>query len=213
MKKGDKNRYAKWILRAGLALVVFGVILLIFIFFQAIKSEISYLVYNLPKNYSVITKKENSNSENNNSIVAANDDFSLIIPKIGVNSKIIANVDPNDEFQQRTALKEGIAHAKGTSVPSEKGRVFVFAHSSENFYSQSQNNTIFYLLRKLEKGDDVRIVYDGLLYGYLVREIRYVNEDEVEYLAYDDSNNDLVLMTCWPPGTSFKRLLVICERI
>lgn len=214
MKKGESaNEYAKWIFRAGLALVVFGVVLLVFIFFQAIKSEVGYLAYNPPEDYAIVTKKEDSVSESNNSIVAANKDFSLIIPKLGVNSKVVADVDPNDEIQYRAALKKGIAHAKGTSVPDKKGRVFLFAHSSDNFYNQSQSNTIFYLLRKLEKGDDVWVVYDGLPYDYSVKEIRYVNEDEVEYLAHDDSNNDLVLMTCWPPGTSYRRLLVFCNRI
>lgn len=53
-------------------------------------------------------------------VASADNEFSLIIPKIGVNSKVIANIDPTNEVQYKKALKTGLAHARNTSFPMKK---------------------------------------------------------------------------------------------
>jgi sortase A len=134
--------------------------------------------------------------------------FGIVIPKIGANSKVIANVDPFDSQIYQRALTQGVAHAKGTVFPGQTGNSFLFSHSSVNFYEASQYNSVFYLLNKMEPGDLIYV---------------YVNEEKLEYEVTDKGNyaptaidflknygegKTLTLMTCWPPGTTFKRLII-----
>lgn len=212
MKSGEiYSRFSKWVFWAGLLLVAFGLILLVLIFFPTFRSEISYLFYQMPENVAVNSEgKWSVAPSDRKTVIAADSRFSLIIPKIGINSKVIADVNPFDEAEYRRALTKGVAHSRGTSVPGQKGNILIFAHSSDNFYNSNRYNTIFYLLRKLQANDDVWVVYEGILYRYQVKETRYVDENEIDYLKYQPEGNELILMTCWPPGTSFRRLLVVC---
>lgn len=134
----------------------------------------------------------------------------ITIPKIHAQAKIITNVDPWNETEYDLALKKGIAHAKGTALPGEKGTVYLFAHSSGAPWDLSWYNTIFLRLGELEKGDLIIVMNDGKKYDYIVQEKKIVLPDEVNYLL-QTGKDQLILQTCTPIGTSFKRLLVFAR--
>lgn len=157
--------------------------------------------YNINK----ITQKESPKES------PVDENFGIIIPKIRANSKIIANVDPYNEKEYQVALTKGVAHAKGTAFPGQTGNVFIFSHSSENFYEALRYNSIFYLLNKMEKGDEIGIYYKKNKIPYKVVEKKIVDANDVSYLKKNSKKHTLTLMTCWPPGTTLKRLLVIAE--
>src|SRR3989339_451702 len=56
-------------------------------------------------------------------------EFGIVVPKIGANSKVIANVDPYNSKVYQRALTQGVAHAAGTVLPGEIGNSFLFSHS------------------------------------------------------------------------------------
>ncbi|HET7713071.1 MAG TPA: sortase, partial [Patescibacteria group bacterium] len=76
--------------------------------------------------------------------------FGIKIPKIGADSKIFANVDPFDKEEYENYLKQGVAHAAGSSLPEELGNVFLFAHSTATLWESREYNAVFYLLNKLD---------------------------------------------------------------
>ena len=137
--------------------------------------------------------------------------FGIVIPKLGANAHIVPSVDPYNVREYEYALTKGVAQAKGTSVPGEPGNLFLFAHSSENFYVALQYNSIFYLINKLEKGDQILIYYGGAKFSYKVTDKKFVNPKDVSYLSVKSIGGTLTLMTCWPPGTDTERLLVFAE--
>ena len=137
--------------------------------------------------------------------------FSIIIPKINANTKVIDNVDPYDPKIYQLALTKGVAHAKGTSTPDKAGNTFIFAHSAGNWYQANQYNAVFYLLNKLTKGDKIIIYYQSHKYTYTVNGSKTVSPDQLKYLSSTPGQNQLTLMTCWPPGTTLKRLVVIAD--
>ncbi len=53
-------------------------------------------------------------------------DFSIVIPKIAANAKILANIDASNENIYLDALNKGVAHALGTAFPGESGHIFLF---------------------------------------------------------------------------------------
>ncbi|MFA5962291.1 MAG: sortase [Parcubacteria group bacterium] len=207
---GEKKQ--RVIFRAGIFLVAFSLLLFFLIFYPVIKTEIGFL-FSAKKPDVKIGLVGAGNEVSGDVIIPASSDFSLIIPKLEINSKVVANVDPFSAKDYREALKEGIAHAKGTRLPGEDGNIFMFAHSSGNFYDTNRTNTLFFLLNKLEKDDKLSVVYKNKIFRYQVAEKKIVAGDAVEYLKDERDEESLTLMTCWPPGTDYERLIVVAEKV
>lgn len=138
-------------------------------------------------------------------------DNTLVIPKINASSPLIYNVDPFTKSVYQDALKNGVAHAKGTSLPGEDGTVFLFAHSSGNPWELTRYNTVFLRLSELERGDSILLYANNTTYEYTVAEKKEVWPQEVSYLKEVSDENILILQTCTPIGTDLKRLLVFAE--
>ena len=196
-------------------------------FYQPVKEEVRYFIEStLQKKYVVAGSKESEPVEpqkgglakllniQNVEILAPKDtDFSIVVPKMGANANIIANVDAADEDAYLEALKHGVAHAAGTAFPGEGGHIFLFAHSTDYLWNVGTYNAIFYLLYKLEKDDEVNLFYKGQRYVYKVVEKRVVDPSEVEYITRKTNKEFLTLQTCWPPGTTLKRQLIFATRV
>jgi sortase A len=139
--------------------------------------------------------------------------FSIVIPKIGANAKILPNIDASDEKTYLDALNKGVAHTLGTAFPGESGHIFLFAHSTDYFWNVGTYNAVFYLLYKLEKNDEVDLFYQGQRYVYRVIGQEIVDPSQVQYLTRKTNREFLTLQTCWPPGTTLKRLLIFAVRV
>jgi sortase A len=139
--------------------------------------------------------------------------FSIIIPRIGASAKVYPNVDPSKESYFLPVLAKGVAHAKGTVFPGQKGNIYLFAHSTDNFWDVGRYNAVFYLIKDLNPGDKVVIFFQNKRYNYVVKNTKIVSPSEVSYLvnAQKSGKEQLILQTCWPPGTTFQRLLVFAE--
>ncbi|KKS47318.1 hypothetical protein A3J20_06035 [Candidatus Gottesmanbacteria bacterium RIFCSPLOWO2_02_FULL_42_29] len=135
--------------------------------------------------------------------------FGIIIPKIGANAPIAPNIDAGKPDIYLDALKKGVAHAAGTVFPGVTGNIFLFAHSTDNFWNVGRYNAIFYLLKELEKGDEVDLFLNGKRHIYRVTNKLIVDPTEIEYLTRQTNYEQLTLQTCWPPGTTFKRLIIL----
>ncbi len=143
-------------------------------------------------------------------LVPGNTNFSLVIPKIGANSKVFPNVDPSREENYLPILKQGVAQAAGSALPDQDGTVYMFAHSTDNFWDVGLYNAVFYLLKDLSKGDGVTVFYNNKRFDYIVTKTIITNPGDIGYLTQSRATDrQLILQTCWPPGTTWKRLLVI----
>ncbi|MCJ7826573.1 class E sortase [Patescibacteria group bacterium] len=132
----------------------------------------------------------------------------IVIPKIRANASIVWEVDPYNEKIYQRALTKGVAHAKGSAYPGQVGNVFIFSHSSQDFLTANRYNSIFYLLTKLEKGDEIYLFYKGKPFVYSVSGHEIVKSDTVSLLTKKNNQKELTLMTCWPPGTTLQRYIV-----
>lgn len=138
--------------------------------------------------------------------------FSIVIPKIGANQIVIENVDPENKDEYTKALESGIAHAKGTSFPGYGGTTYLFAHSGNTFWETGRNNAEFYLLKELQNGDEINIFFENKRHAYEMVDKKIIDPDDVHYLTSDRGvGEELILQTCWPPGTAWKRLLIFAK--
>jgi LPXTG-site transpeptidase (sortase) family protein len=136
----------------------------------------------------------------------------LTINKIGATAPIYFDVNPWNKEEYQEILQKGIAHAKGTRKPGEEGTIYLFAHSTDQPWRITHYNTIFMKLNQLVPGDKIDIANNDKHYRYRVREHKIVSPQEIEYIT-SQSKNQLILQTCWPIGTDWKRLLVFAEPI
>lgn len=137
--------------------------------------------------------------------------FSIIVEKIGADAPIIANVDPGNKEVYIAALKRGVAHALGTSFPGSPGVTYLFAHSTDTIFNVPRFNAIFYLLNDLESGDRIVVFFNSKRFDYIVSETKITEASDVSYFTMQTQDQILVLQTCYPPGTTWKRLLVIAK--
>lgn len=202
-------------------------------FYQPVREEIKYYVNKqknieyvvataaeapkLKREFSLNTQKgglaESAKKKQLEVLVPVDPEFSIVIPKIGANSNIIPNVDVADKNAYLEALQHGVAHAEGTAFPGEAGHIFMFAHSTDYVWNVGTYNAVFYLLYKLDVGDEVDLFYKGQRYVYRVTGKEIVDPSEVEYLTRKTDKEFLTLQTCWPPGTTLKRQLIFAERV
>ncbi len=138
--------------------------------------------------------------------------YSVYIPKIQAISPVIPNVDAGNEKEYAKALKLGVAEAAGLSHPGRMGTTFLFAHSVGSRADYARYNAVFYLLDKVEIGDGVEVVYQGKQFKYEVINKEILTAADTKYLVPQESEERLVLQTCYPPGTSSKRLVVVAKR-
>lgn len=145
-------------------------------------------------------------------IEPVNKQSGIVVEKINANSTVALNVDAGNEPEYKRVLKEsGVAHAKGTALPGEKGNSYLFAHSVGNPWDIAQYNAVFYLLRELEPSDRVVLYREGWRYDYRVYDKKIVEPTDVSFLTAQYDEPTLTLQTCWPPGTVLKRLLVFAK--
>jgi len=178
----------------GFVLIFIAVVFLFKTYYPVAKAEISY--------------QFQSPSLQSDDLTPVDPEFSLLIPKIKANSKVIKNVDATNPKIYQSALSRGVAHASGSATPDQPGNVFIFAHSATNWYQASDYNAVFYLLNKLTVGDSLTLYYQNQPYTYSVTDKKIVSPDQIDYMK-SSSRRQLTLMTCWPPGTTLNRLIIV----
>jgi sortase A len=238
---GEKVLLLPWFIRAvyrfirgiGSGLLAFSVLAFLFSFGPIIKQEIAYGL----KRVDLTTAKSESDLEKKksdtykdfsleiakaNKILAVqkevqsygvNSYFSLVIPKIEASADIIANVDAADKDAYLEALQKGVAHAKGTYFPGQKGTVFLFSHSTDLPINIARYNAVFFLLRKLEAGDAIIVFFSDKKYIYEVERKVITSPKDTSWLTSSLGEERLVLQTCDPPGTNLRRLIVIAKPV
>lgn len=193
-------------------LVFAGLAILVFIFFPVAKEEIKYKLDQIAHIKYVVGDEQLNTFEK--PLTPPNTDFSILIPKIGAVAPVIANVDATDPKKYLPALKRGVAQAAGTALPEQGGNVYLFAHSTDAFWNVSSYNAVFYLIGKLNPGDEIDIYYKGKLIKYQVYDKKVVEPDSSQYFGTIlQGEKTLTLQTCYPPGTTLKRLVILAKEV
>lgn len=130
--------------------------------------------------------------------------YYISIPKINALSPVVDNIDPWNKFEYQKALEKGVAKATGF-------KNFLFAHSSLPPWKMTRTNTAFLRLGELKKGDQIIIHKDGKDIIYKVIEKIEIWPNQLDLISRSDDK--LILQTCTPIGTDFKRLLVFAKHV
>lgn len=201
----------------GIIFLCFSFLYLVYVFGPVAQAEVTYATTKkevVQENLEAVTKPEEKKSyANETDELGINSEFSIYIPKINAKSNILVNIDPGNEKEYMEALKKGVAHTKGTSLPGEGKLIYLFSHSTNSPLYAARFGAVFYLLGKLENEDKIIIYYKDEKFEYEVNQVNTVEASNVSWLEDKNEDETLILQTCTPPGTSWKRLLVIAKRI
>lgn len=127
--------------------------------------------------------------------------YFLTIPKLQIFNAFVSTTDMN--------LANHLVSLSGTSVPPDKGNTVIFGHSTiPQWFNPNDYKTIFANAYKLQVGDNFQTIVNNVVYSYKIFSIIVVDPEDTSVLSqtYDDSY--VTLITCTPPGTIWKRLVI-----
>lgn len=127
--------------------------------------------------------------------------YSLSIPKLGIENAQVRS--------DHTDLEKSLIQYPGTALPGNLGNTVIFGHSVlPQFFNPLNYLTIFSTLHTLRPGDTFEVTADGATYTYKITDMYETSPDDLSPLAQTYNNRYLTLITCTPPGTYLRRLII-----
>lgn len=146
----------------------------------------------------------NDNANSNKNLISTNNSIStylLTIPKLKIKDAVVT-IGSMD-------LKKSLIQYPQTTLPGQLGNTVIFGHSVlPQFFNPSSYLTIFSTLYRLEQGDEIEIKYDNNQYKYIINEMFEVKPTDFSVLEQRFDQRNLTLITCSPPGTYLRRLII-----
>ncbi|OGH16448.1 MAG: hypothetical protein A3C30_04630 [Candidatus Levybacteria bacterium RIFCSPHIGHO2_02_FULL_40_18] len=129
------------------------------------------------------------------------DSYLISIPRLKIKDAEVSTQDYD--------LEKHLVQYLGTSIPGEKGTAVIFGHSTlPQLFNPKNYKTIFATAHKLEIGDEVFINVQGVNYKYKIFSIVITDPEDTNILSQSFDNSYITLVTCTPPGTTWKRLVI-----
>ncbi|MBI4037460.1 class E sortase [Candidatus Curtissbacteria bacterium] len=134
-------------------------------------------------------------------------EYTLSIPKLEIKDAQV--------LVDSVKFDSNLAQFPGTALPGDIGNTFITGHSALPQFANPKNyRTIFSKLPDLEVGDTIYVQIEGKKMEYVVQYSKVVDPKDLSVLLpITPSARNLTLMTCVPPGTNSKRLVVITSLI
>lgn len=127
--------------------------------------------------------------------------YSISIPSIDINNALVSTTDLN--------LAAHLVNFTGTAIPPQNGNAVIFGHSTlPQLYNPKDYKTIFANAYKIKTGDEIFVNYQKITYKYKVFSITVVDPSDTSPLEQDTRDSFITLITCTPPGTTWKRLII-----
>ena len=140
--------------------------------------------------------------------------FLLKIEKLNLTAPVIWPLGTSEEIIQKS-LSQGVVIYPTTAAPGQNGNCYITGHSSDYWWKPGVYKQIFANLDHLAQKDKVIIEATQknnkkIKYVYRVISKKVVNASDPKLFA-DTQKNILTLVTCWPVGANWKRLMIKAE--
>ncbi len=140
----------------------------------------------------------------------------LVIDSIGIDAPVVFGV-ASDEKSVYQNLEYGVVHYSDSPKPGPSGVSVVLGHSSAYPWYKGKYGSVFALLGKLKPGDKFYVQYDdGRLFIYEVSRSVIFNPfaSDGRLREIEQSKEPtIVLLSCWPVGTNYRRIAVEAKLI
>jgi sortase A len=127
--------------------------------------------------------------------------YTISIPSLGLSELQVALFDED--------LTKHLVQYPQTALPGQLGSPVIFGHSTlPQFFDPKKYTTVFSTLPKVKAGSDIFVKYDDKEYTYRITDTVEVKPSDLWVLKQDYSAKTIKVITCVPPGTTLKRLVV-----
>ena len=129
-------------------------------------------------------------------------EYELSIPSQGIVGAKVAT----DDFDLSKHL---VQYFTTSTNPIDKGTSVIFGHSTLPQLFDSKNyKTIFARLHTIKNGDELLVKVNNNNFRYKVFSISITDSTDPNIFSQSFDNSYITLVTCTPPGTIWKRLVV-----
>lgn len=230
-KKRSVPKYLKKIL--GACSISLGIILLLYFFFPIISYHLflssvfagGNIESPLPKRYVLQGSFSLGNllSQGISNVTSDYSDARNWFPNVNGSA---TNKDQKVESYQISIPSQNIDHATVSAVdfdlskhlvqyfstspnPTVKGTSVIFGHSTlPQLFNPKNYMAIFARMHLLKTGDEIIVHLNGVDYKYKVFAINITTPDDANIFSQSFDNSYLTFVTCTPPGTVWKRLVI-----
>ncbi len=186
----------------ALFIIIFCIMYLVFNYSSI--SLITKYKFSKPKEKGIESIEKELIAENNQAEIKIED--TLIIPKLNIKAPIIFS---EKEENIKEDLRSGVSHYPNTPMPGEAGNILISGHSSNYFWEKGDYNSIFANLSELKNGDQIFVYFKNRRYDYTIFENKVLSLKEANQEIFKEEDKSILnLVTCWPVGTSWKRLII-----
>lgn len=127
--------------------------------------------------------------------------YTLTIPELDITNADVSTVD--------TDIGSHLIHFPGTVMPPGKGNAVIFGHSTlPQLYDRKNYKTIFANIHNLKVGNKFLLTINNTIYTYSIVSLSIVDATDTSYLTQYPDDSYLTIVTCTPPGTTWKRLVI-----
>lgn len=127
--------------------------------------------------------------------------YQISIPRLKIDNATVSTTDYD--------LSSHLVQYFGTALPGSPGTAVIFGHSTlPQLFDQKNYKTIFATLHKTKMGDEINVLISGIAYKYKIFAITITDPGDVNMFSQSYDHSYLTLITCTPPGTVWKRLIV-----
>ncbi len=127
--------------------------------------------------------------------------YTISIPKININNAVVSTTN--------TRVDENLVHFPGTAVPGNKGTAAIFGHSTlPQLYDPENYRTIFAKIHEVKIKDKIIATVNNTKYNYSIIDISVIDAEDTSYFTQNFDNSYITIITCTPPGTIWKRLII-----
>lgn len=225
--KGKKRNYKIFLKLGSIGILIFGGILFVYTFFPLLSWQIYFApAFASQKIQAPIPNQTVINPANIGTLLAnatnsLNTDYTnaynwypgvnqksnniatykISIPKIEINNAVVTNEDSD--------LSKHLVQFNSDTLPGKDGNSVIFGHSTlPQLYNPNNYKTIFANAYKLGIGDEIITEVNNIKYSYKIISITVVEPTDTSVLAQNFTDSFLTIITCTPPGTIWKRLII-----
>ncbi len=133
----------------------------------------------------------------------------LEVPSLNINAPIIWTSETKNFDKD---LQTGVVHYPGTALPGQIGTTYISGHSSNYVWAKGNYKNIFSKLGDLADNTSFKITVvqkngrDAIFHYVVTGRKEYSATDQEQFK--NSGKSTVALSTCWPVGTTAKRLVV-----
>lgn len=129
------------------------------------------------------------------------DSYYLSIPSLGIDNAVVSTTSYD--------LSKNLVQYYGPSDPTQRGTDVIYGHSTiPQWFDPHNYKAIFATLHTIKEGDSIILNVAGTNYTYKIFSVQITDPEDTNIFAQSYDNSYVTIVTCTPPGTTWKRLVV-----